>query len=194
MQKQMLFFCFTQIMSEIMNNFCTSLDHSEMGIKGQMEILNQLLKKKDLLLWKHLESIQLDPQYYSFRWITLLLSQEFELPDVLRLWDSFFADEKRFSYLLYMCAAMLILVRDKLLNSGFGDALKLLQKYTVLDINELINLADEISSPDFQISSLENSVYINEENIIEEEETDPISNFLDGLNDNIFSFMKKLSS
>jgi hypothetical protein len=48
------FFCFTQLMSEIMNNFCTTLDQSEMGIKGQMELLNQVLRKKDPVLWKHL--------------------------------------------------------------------------------------------------------------------------------------------
>ena len=48
------FFCFTQIMSEIMNNFCTTLDQSDMGIKGRMACMNQMLKKKDPVLWKHL--------------------------------------------------------------------------------------------------------------------------------------------
>jgi TBC1 domain family member 13 len=49
----------------------------------------------------------MNPQFYSFRWITLLLSQEFDLPDVLRLWDALFADEERFSLLYYCCIAML---------------------------------------------------------------------------------------
>lgn len=34
---------------------------------------------------------QVDPQYYAFRWITLLLTQEFNFPDVLRLWDTIIA-------------------------------------------------------------------------------------------------------
>ena len=48
------FFCFTNIMSEIMNNFCKTLDASEVGIKGQIKELNGLLKKKDPQLWLHL--------------------------------------------------------------------------------------------------------------------------------------------
>ena len=35
------------------------------------------------------------PQFFSFRWLTLLLSQEFLYPEIQRLWDSFFADESR---------------------------------------------------------------------------------------------------
>lgn len=31
---------------------------------------------------------------------------EFELPEVLRLWDSLFSDEERFSFLNYVCVAM----------------------------------------------------------------------------------------
>ena len=31
---------------------------------------------------------QVNPQFYAFRWITLLLTQEFNFADSLRLWDS----------------------------------------------------------------------------------------------------------
>lgn len=36
--------------------------------------------------------LQIDPQFYAFRWITLLLSQEFPLPDVVRIWDTLLSD------------------------------------------------------------------------------------------------------
>lgn len=39
---------------------------------------------------------------------TLLLSQEFVLPDVIRIWDSLFADSNRFDFLLLVCCAMLM--------------------------------------------------------------------------------------
>lgn len=32
--------------------------------------------------------LQVNPQFYAFRWITLLLTQEFDFLDCLRLWDS----------------------------------------------------------------------------------------------------------
>jgi hypothetical protein len=31
---------------------------------------------------------QVNPQFYAFRWITLLLTQEFSFFDSIRLWDS----------------------------------------------------------------------------------------------------------
>lgn len=48
------------------------------------------------------------PQFFAFRWLTLLLSQEFVLPDVIRIWDSLFADSNRFDFLLLVCCAMLM--------------------------------------------------------------------------------------
>lgn len=48
------------------------------------------------------------PQFFAFRWLTLLLSQEFLLPDVIRIWDSLFADNSRFDFLLLVCCAMLM--------------------------------------------------------------------------------------
>lgn len=30
--------------------------------------------------------------YFAFRWLTVILTQEFALPDVIRLWDSVLAD------------------------------------------------------------------------------------------------------
>jgi len=146
------FFCFTNLMSEIMNNFCKTLDASEVGIKGLMTKLNSVLKQKDPELWFHLENIQLDPQFYTFRWLTLLLSQEFELPDVLRLWDSLFADEKRFQLLLYVCTAMLVNMRGELLGMQFADALKLLQKYPSTEISHILIIADEIAVSDYKAS------------------------------------------
>lgn len=35
---------------------------------------------------------QVNPQFYAFRWITLLLTQEFDFADSLRLWDSLLAN------------------------------------------------------------------------------------------------------
>ena len=67
-----------------------------------------MLKEVDELLWKRLEELEIKPQYYSFRWLTLMLSQEFALPEVLRLWDALFSDTQRFDFLLDICVAMLV--------------------------------------------------------------------------------------
>ena len=58
------------------------------------------------------------PQYFTFRWLTLLLSQEFLLPDVIRIWDSLFSDQDRFNFLILVCCAMLTSVPHQ---SGHGS-------------------------------------------------------------------------
>lgn len=45
-----------------------------------MQKFEDSLKMADITLWLHLQNQEIKPQYYAFRWLTLLLSQEFELP------------------------------------------------------------------------------------------------------------------
>lgn len=35
---------------------------------------------------------QVNPQFYAFRWITLLLTQEFDFADSLHIWDTLLSD------------------------------------------------------------------------------------------------------
>jgi hypothetical protein len=139
------FFCFTNLMSEIRDNFCKSLDDSQMGIVQRISQFHCLLQQKDPQLYEDLEAKKMNPQFYAFRWLTLLLSQEFELPDVLRLWDTLFSDTNRFEFLYYVCVAMLVYKREELFEGDFADNLKLLQQYPpVADICELLTLASKL--------------------------------------------------
>lgn len=74
------FFCFTNLMAEIRDFFIKTLDESATGIGSMMKRLMNLLQEHDFNLWQRLQMQDIKPQYYSFRWITLLLSQEFPLP------------------------------------------------------------------------------------------------------------------
>mmetsp|Transcript_26401 Transcript_26401/g.63686 ORF Transcript_26401/g.63686 Transcript_26401/m.63686 type:complete len:659 (-) Transcript_26401:162-2138(-) len=132
------FFCFSNVMTEIRDRFIRTLDCTSAGIIAAVKDLNDLLAKVDKKLYQHLRKLNIDPRFYAFRWLTLLLSQEFELPDTLRLWDSLFADEKRFEYLTYCCCSMLIIYREKLLAGGFAEGLRLLQDYPQTDLHDIL--------------------------------------------------------
>ena len=41
------FFCFTNLMSELRDGFCRSLDYSNVGIDSKVKEINNLLKKID---------------------------------------------------------------------------------------------------------------------------------------------------
>ncbi|CAH0547371.1 unnamed protein product [Brassicogethes aeneus] len=139
------FFCFTNLMSEIRDFFIKSLDETDHGINKMMNRMLVQLKNSDMDVWLRFQQLELKPQYYSFRWITLLLSQEFPLPDVLRIWDSLFSDESRFDFLIYVCCGMIVILRNQLLSGDFPSNLKLLQNFPPMDVQDIISKAVELS-------------------------------------------------
>lgn len=46
-------------------------------------------------------------QFYALRWIMLLMCQDFEMPNCIRLWDTLLADSERFDFLTYVSAAVI---------------------------------------------------------------------------------------
>ncbi|XP_033892768.3 TBC1 domain family member 13-like isoform X2 [Acipenser ruthenus] len=138
------FFCFTSLMSENRDNFIKSLDDSQCGITYKMESVYATLKQKDAELYLKLQEQNIKPQYFTFRWLTLLLSQEFLLPDVIRIWDSLFSDQERFDFLILVCCAMLVLIRDQLLAGDFTVNMRLLQDYPICDVHTILKKAKDL--------------------------------------------------
>lgn len=95
-------------MGEMKDCFIKTLDESDSGIKSLMQRLSKLLEKNDVAVFNRLKEQDLHLQYYAFRWLTLLLSQEFPLPDVVRIWDAIFSDSNRFQFLIQFCCGMIM--------------------------------------------------------------------------------------
>ncbi|CAH8294943.1 unnamed protein product [Eruca vesicaria subsp. sativa] len=142
------FFCFVELMSGFRDNFCQQLDNSVVGIRYTITRLSMLLKHHDEELWRHLEvTTKINPQFYAFRWITLLLTQEFNFVESLHIWDTLLSDpEGPQETLLRICCAMLILVRRRLLAGDFTSNLKLLQNYPPTNISHMLYVADKLRS------------------------------------------------
>ncbi|THU56071.1 hypothetical protein C4D60_Mb11t13400 [Musa balbisiana] len=152
------FFCFVELLSGFRDNFCQKLDNSVVGIRSTISKLSELLKNHDGELWRHLEittktlalfpanmTLKVNPQFYAFRWITLLLTQEFNFVDSLHIWDALLSDpDGPQETLLRVCCAMLILVRKRLLAGDFTSNLKLLQNYPQTNINHLLYVANKL--------------------------------------------------
>ncbi|KAL8026571.1 hypothetical protein ABFS82_14G036300 [Erythranthe guttata] len=140
------FFCFVELLSGFRDNFVQQLDNSVVGIHATITRLSRLLKEHDEELWRHLEmTTKVNPQFYAFRWITLLLTQDFEFPDILLIWDTLLSDhDGPQETLLRICCAMLIIVRKRLLAGDFTSNLKLLQHYPSTNISHLLYVADKL--------------------------------------------------
>mmetsp|Transcript_4725 Transcript_4725/g.8029 ORF Transcript_4725/g.8029 Transcript_4725/m.8029 type:complete len:850 (-) Transcript_4725:1298-3847(-) len=140
------FFCFCSVMGDMRDLYMQGMDVDQDGIRGRGQLLMESLHRVDPAVALHLEALEINPQFFAFRWITTLLSRELPLPDTVRLWDSLFADDKRFSFLIDCCCAMLHMQRDALLGSDFAGTLQILQKYPVTDVNDILSVAAKIKA------------------------------------------------
>ena len=125
-----LYHIFSTIMCQLVDLFTPSLDDSLTGLTGRLEELGALILLHDPQLHDHLSSHQVETTYYGMRWLTTLLSREFTLPDTIRLWDSMLASADLPNFLRYICATMVMLVREQLLaTNDFATIINLLQSY-----------------------------------------------------------------
>jgi len=142
------FFCFQSMLSILGDNFCRSLDFDrETGVTSTMRTFDRLFEFCDPELWEHVtHTMQVRPEFYAFRWLTLLFTQEFLVPDVLRIWDYLFSFGPNMSAALFFCAiAMLIHQREELLAmNNMSQSLPFLQNYPPVDVEELLQLAQKL--------------------------------------------------
>ncbi|KAL0225473.1 hypothetical protein RCL1_003385 [Eukaryota sp. TZLM3-RCL] len=129
-----VFFVFNLLMSKCRDNFIESLDHdSRHGIRSKMMEIQSIIQRFDCPLINHFKSLSVDPQYFALRWVSVLLSQDFSLADTVRVWDSLFAINRHMDvskpFILYICSAMILIIRDDLIKSDFPTLLSKLQRY-----------------------------------------------------------------
>lgn len=50
----------------------------------------------------------------------LLMCQDLEMPNCIRLWDTLLADENRFDFFNYVCATVVLQTRETILTGDFA--------------------------------------------------------------------------
>lgn len=135
-----VFFGFSLLMGELKDGFIRQLDNEDSGIFGRCKHINNIVKTVDLPVWNCLARLKVETQYYALRWIMVLMCQEFTVPDVIRLWDSLFADPQRFDFIDYVCVQAVLTVRTDILKGDFAKVMEVLQTCAenVQDVQQLI--------------------------------------------------------
>jgi TBC1 domain family member 5 len=90
--------------------------------------VHTLLDKLDNTLYKHIQTLEIQPQLYALKWMRLLFSREFHLEDTLVIWDSLFCAGPDLPLLDYMAIAMLMFIRRDMLE--MDDTMALLGIFT----------------------------------------------------------------
>ncbi|KAL7335731.1 hypothetical protein PS15p_201161 [Mucor circinelloides] len=91
-------------------------------------IHHQYLRTVDPLLYRHLESFGIEPQLYGIRWVRLLFGREFDIYELLKLWDAIFAQDPTLKIVEYVCLTILLRMRDQLLQKDYAECLTMLMR------------------------------------------------------------------
>lgn len=138
-----VFYCFENFMLNVKEIFLIEKDQSKEGVHFKIHIINKLLEVYDNQLYLHLQKQQIELHFFVFRWFTLFFTQEFTMPDILRLWDSIIIQKDKFEFMSYLCLAIITNNRTLLLKKDFSNIMLVMQKLDLLEINieELIRSA-----------------------------------------------------
>ncbi|GFQ72204.1 TBC1 domain family member 5, partial [Trichonephila clavata] len=112
-------------------------------------IYEQLLKHHDTELFLYFEQMEITPQIFGIRWLRLLFGREFSIHDLLIIWDAIFADSNTFELVDHVFVAMLISIRELLLQGDYASCLNYLMHFpNVVDVHYIVNLALHLRDPD----------------------------------------------
>jgi len=136
------FYCFTEVFSEFRDVFVMALDATDQGVRAMLDTLSVMLAEHGPEVHAHLQSMNLSTSMFAFRWITLMFTQDFEMADVLRLWDVMLASPRsRKECLLRLCVACVLNIGTELIDGDFAACMKMLQNYPPVDVRNITRLA-----------------------------------------------------
>lgn len=145
----MCYWCLSKLIERIQDNYT----YGQPGIIKQLEEMSSIIERADNTLYKHLASEQLEFLQFGFRWMNCLLIREFELHQVIRMWDTYLSEGRQGlrQYHVYVCAAFLLHYRQQLIGKDFGDMIHLLQQpdtklWNTRDIQSLLSQAFVLQS------------------------------------------------
>ncbi|CAG9767413.1 unnamed protein product [Ceutorhynchus assimilis] len=119
------FWCLSKFVDGIQDNYI----FAQIGIQKKVLQLEELIRRVDETLHKHLKQHNVSYLQFSFRWLNNLLTRELPLRCTIRLWDTYLSENDCFpTFQLYVCAAFLLYWKDDLMRQrDFQGLLLLLQ-------------------------------------------------------------------
>lgn len=139
------YFCFFNLMSEIGEFFISKMDNDkELGINSKLIKVFEIVKFADKKLYEHLFEIGLVEKNVHLSWVNLLFTSQFNLSEVIWLWDRFLGDCQRFEIVLYSCASVFLLLKKDLRNKDFCGCMEVLSNKEKINPFEIFKKADEL--------------------------------------------------
>ena len=129
---------FENFMETIKDIFIKKLDNTEKGITTRLQKFSTLIRMLDYRISDQLIKNKIEMEFFAFRWLTLFFTQDFEIPDVLRLWDSILSEDDVFDFMNMIMLALLRNKTDGILNNEFAGIMSVLQNFDNINVDTLI--------------------------------------------------------
>lgn len=144
--------CFCNLMDEFADLFIREKDQTRSGIQTRIKGVNLLLREIDKEMYNQFHDNGVEIQFFMFRWYTLLFTQEYELPDVIRLWDSILSFVKidcnkitdKFMFLNFLSLAAILMKKEEVINEDFAGIMMAYQNTDFLEVTYHIKAATRI--------------------------------------------------
>jgi hypothetical protein len=148
------YWCLTKMLDNIQDHYT----FGQPGLQRMTLRLEDLVHRLDNELFTHFQAQGVMFQFFTTRWMNCFLLRELPLRSILRLWDTYIAEEIGGfeNFHVYVCVVLLKTFKDKVMPMEFQDILLFLQNLPTLDWGE--DEVEPILSQAFILSTLfENS-------------------------------------
>jgi TBC1 domain family member 2 len=140
--------CLTNLLANIQDHYTAD----QPGLQRMVMRLQELVQRIDADLCHHLQETGVEFIQFSFKWMNCLLLREFQLPGVIRLWDTYLSEKNGYEdFHVYVCAAFLCQFSAPLQQMSFDEIFVFFQniptqEWTDTEIEMLLSQAYVLST------------------------------------------------
>lgn len=149
------FHCLQQLVTSCgLSEFYSMMDQQKVIMRlmgGYDSVLERHLPK----VADHLKTLGIGSYEYCYKWLNTLFSQEFEMFELLTLWDAMFAHQPRvIEFTFYLAVAYLWPSREEIPKANFGKCMTLLQSPKRIKVTLMVQVANDLWNIDARRNSL----------------------------------------
>ena len=117
------------MLTKLLDNIQDHYTFSQPGLQRMVLRLEDIMRRHSPDLDEHFQEEGIQYMQFAFRWMNCLLLRELPLKAVLRLWDTYLAEDRAGfeNFHVYVCAVFLKEHEKKLMEMSFQDILMFLQ-------------------------------------------------------------------
>jgi hypothetical protein len=117
------FWCLTKLVDDIQDNY-TDL---QPGVHKMINKMKAVIEQVDSDALNHLESMDIIFMDFAYRWVACYLTREFNIFQIIRIWDTYMSEEEGFSqFHCYVCAALFLHFAPQLKEMEYQDSIMFL--------------------------------------------------------------------